>query len=399
MSEVLRNHKQFMRIALDQAAEAARNGEVPIGCVIVKDGEVLSTGSNMVESHGATRHAEIVAIERACRTLNEKILPGSTLYVTVEPCTMCTGAILLSRIGTVVYGAAEPKTGACGSLHSLHDDPRANHQVVVRSGILAEECAQLMREFFERARNSPASTEELSVPLTRPKVTGGTLYVVPTPIGNVEDITARALKVLRGADIVLCEDTRHTGQLFQRYGGVHARLVSNHDHNERERVASVVSWIESGKNVAMVSDAGMPGISDPGYRTIHGCIEAGCSVCVLPGPSAFIAAVAGSGLSTDMVLFVGFPPQKKGRGHWLKRVLVPGLATTVMYESPYRMQALLADIAAIVGPERRVCVAREISKVHEEYLRGTMRQVAATIEQRGGIKGECVVVVDKAPEE
>lgn len=387
-----------MQMALDQARAAWQMSEVPIGCVIVRDGEVLGVGHNKVERYGVTRHAEIVAIEAAIAHTGEKVLPGTTLYVTVEPCTMCIGAILLARIDVVVYGAAEPKTGACGSVYDMHDHPKQQHRVVVRSGVLAQECASLIQAFFAEARTGEVGHNVAATPpfTERRNTTTGTLHVVPTPIGNIEDITARALKVLRAADVLLCEDTRHTGQLLQRYGGIHARLVSNHEHNEAERAETVLRFLADGKNVAMVSDAGMPAISDPGYRTIVACIQAGVNVEVLPGPSAFVTALVGSGLSAERVLFVGFPPQKKGRGHWLHDVLDGGRATVVMYESPYRVEALLADVAAIVGSQRRVCIARELSKVHEEYLRGTVADVAQAIAARGGLKGECVVIIDAA---
>lgn len=389
-----------MGLALEQARKAMDVGEVPIGCVIVLDDDVIAAGHNMVEQYGATRHAEIVAIERAIEHVGEKVLPGSTLYVTIEPCTMCIGAILLARIERVVFGAHEPKTGACGSVYDLHDHPQQQHRVVVRSGIRAEECSALMQEFFAMARaGTPHHDGTTKPPTWRGEEVQGSMSVVPTPIGNIEDITARALKVLRAADVVLCEDTRHTGQLLQRYGGIQARLLSNHEHNEAERVETVLKHLRDGNKVVLVSDAGMPVISDPGYRTIAACIEAGVRVEVLPGPSAFVTAVVGSGLDVDRLLFVGFPPHKKGRGQWLHDVLADGRSTVVMYESPYRVEALLNDVAEIVGPTRRACIARELSKVHEEYLRGTVAELATAVAARGGIKGECVVMIDAAPQE
>jgi len=401
MSDVQRRHEQYMRMALQQAHEAQSKGEVPIGCVIVRNNEVVGSGYNMVERYGATRHAEIVAIEDAIEHVGDKVLPDCTLYVTIEPCTMCIGAIMLARIEVVVFGAHEPKTGACGSVHDLHDHPAQLHRVVVRSGVLAQECSAVLQDFFLQKRAGTATHTVDAEPPTNftPLPRKGTLCVVPTPIGNVEDITARALKVMRAADAILCEDTWHTGQLLHRYGGIHARLISNHDYNEADRVEGVLRLLNEGSKVVLVSDAGMPVISDPGYRTIAGCIAAGITVEVLPGPSAFVTAIVGSGLSVDRVLFVGFPPQKKGRGQWLHSVLDGGRATVVMYESPYRLEGLLADVVAIVGSNRKICVARELSKKHEEYLRGTVAEVQKEIAARGGIKGECVVLIDAAPQE
>jgi 16S rRNA (cytidine1402-2'-O)-methyltransferase len=216
---------------------------------------------------------------------------------------------------------------------------------------------------------------------------------VATPLGNLDDITKRALQVLRDADAVLCEDTRRTAQLLRHYGIAAKKLLSNHEHNEQERAAWVVAQIADGKMIALVSDAGMPGISDPGYRTVAACVAAGLRVEALPGPSAVITAAAASGLPTDEIYFAGFPPQKKGRQTFLTRVLASE-ATIVLYESPYRIQTLVDEIAELATADRRVVIAREISKMHEEYLRGTAAELAAEIRKRGGLKGECVVVIE-----
>lgn len=379
-----------MAAALEEAAVAREHGDVPVGCVIVRGDEIVGRGHNQIEQSGdPTRHAEMVAIEDAARRLGEKFLDECTLYVTLEPCAMCAGAIVLSRIPTLVYGADEPKTGAVRSLFELADDPRLNHRCVVRSGIRADEAREILTTFFaeQRTRSAANVAEDVA-----PEQQGGRLVLVPTPIGNLEDITKRALLTLRDADVIVCEDTRHTGQLLRHYGIGHKLLLSNHEHNERERAAEIVQRLRRGQVVALVSDAGMPGISDPGYRAVQACCEAGLSVTALPGASAALTAAAASGLPTDELYFVGFPPAKKGRQTFLQRVL-DSTATIVMYESPHRIERLLDDIASLAGGDRHVVVARELSKKFEEYLRGTAAEVQATITQRGGVKGECVVLV------
>lgn len=396
MSEVQRRHTAFMREALLLAEEAAREGDVPVGCVIVRNDEVVGRGANAIERTGdPTRHAEIVAIEDAVRTVGEKYLDDCTLYVTLEPCSMCAGAIVLARIPTVVYGAADPKTGACRSVFEIVDDPRLNHQAVVRTGVLEEECASILSAFFEQRRSG-----EPLAPLPEPPaptVKGGVLYLVPTPIGNLDDMTLRAVKTLREVEAIYCEDTRHTGPLLRRFDVPKKPVISYHEHNERERAAEIVARVRSGQRVALVSDAGMPGISDPGYRAVAACAEAGLVVCALPGASAMVTAAAASGLPTDLLSFAGFAPQKKGRAAFLERILrLPG--TTVVYESPYRVVDLLDEIIAVAGPDRPVVVARELTKVHEEYLRGTARTVADTLRGRTSVKGEIVVLIGGSQE-
>lgn len=393
MSEVARKHIQFMQEALVLADEAGRLGDVPVGCVIVRGDEIIGRGANEIQRMGdPTRHAEIVAIEQAVRHIGEKFLEECTLYVTLEPCSMCAGAILLARIPTVVYGAADPKTGACRSVFELLDDPRLNHQATVRTGICEEECSALLRDFFARQRDRDAV--EPAAPVQPPSTTGA-LFLVPTPIGNLEDMTLRAVKTLREVDVIVCEDTRHTSPLLKKYDVPRKTLLSYHEHNERERATEIAYRVSQGQRVALVSDAGMPGISDPGYRAVQACIEAGCRVVALPGASALTTAVAASGLPTDAFCFVGFPPQKKGRAQFLQTHLAYH-GTVVMYESPYRLQELIDDIAAIGGPDRRVVVARELSKLHEEYIRGTASDVADALRARGGVKGEIVVMVAPA---
>lgn len=383
-----------MDMALDEARRAAEAGDVPVGCVIVRGDDVIGRGGNEIERTGdPTRHAEIVAIAEAVAVTGDKFLADCTLYVTLEPCSMCAGAIVLARVPTIVYAATDEKTGACRSLFEIADDPRLNHRCIIRTGIRAEEAAALLGDFFATQRSGTPQAPRRSLPERSPdQRPAPALYLVPTPIGNLEDITVRGLKLLRAADIVLCEDTRHTGQLLRQYGAQGGRLVSNHEHNERERVRDVVRWVGEGKIVALVSDAGMPGISDPGYRAVHGCIDAGVPVVALPGATAAMTAAAASGLPTDALYFGGFLPQKKGRGLALERLAMRA-ETVILYESPHRILQLLEELERVAGSERRIVIARELSKMHEEYLRGTVAEVKAVVEARGGIKGECVVLV------
>jgi 16S rRNA (cytidine1402-2'-O)-methyltransferase len=218
----------------------------------------------------------------------------------------------------------------------------------------------------------------------------GRLVVCPTPIGNLEDVTLRVLAALREADIVACEDTRRTRVLLDRYG-VRAHLVSYHEHNESERAAELVKRMRDGAVVALVSDAGMPLVSDPGYVLVAGCVAAGLSVEVLPGPSAAIAALVASALPADRWRFVGFLPRKRG-----ELVEVFGSPETlVAFESPRRVAASLRTLTS-VDPERQVAVCRELTKVHEEVVRGTAAELAARYADEAP-RGEVVLVVGPAP--
>ena len=394
MSDVARRHETYMREALALAADAAKCGDVPVGCVIVRGDDVVGRGANQIQQLGdPTRHAEIVAIEDAVRTIGEKFLHDCTLYVTLEPCTMCAGAIVLARIPNLVYGASDAKTGACRSVFELVDDPRLNHSVIVRTGILEEECSAMLSTFFEQQRT------QVHVPLQEQPPAGapGMLCLVPTPIGNLEDMTLRAVKTLRKADVIVCEDTRQTSPLLKKYDVPKKPLLSYHEHNERERADEIVRRVRSGQLVALVSDAGMPGISDPGYRAVRACVEEGLPVSALPGASAVITAAAASGLPTDRILFGGFLPHKKGRTAALESLLNVPSTTVILYESPHRMAQLLSELEELAGPNREVVIARELSKLHEEYLRGTVQYLRGVLEQRAGIKGECVVLIALAP--
>ena len=215
----------------------------------------------------------------------------------------------------------------------------------------------------------------------------GRLVVCPTPIGNLEDVTLRVLSALREADVVACEDTRRTRILLDRYG-VKAKLVSYHEHNERARSAELVGRMREGAVVALVSDAGMPLVSDPGYLLVRGCVAAGLPVEVLPGPSAAITALVASGLPADEWRFHGFLPRKKGE---LRRELAEPGGTLVAFESPRRVPATLALLAEI-DPAREVAVCRELTKVHEEIVRGSAAELAARYEGSPP-KGEVVLVI------
>jgi 16S rRNA (cytidine1402-2'-O)-methyltransferase len=218
----------------------------------------------------------------------------------------------------------------------------------------------------------------------------GRLVVCPTPIGNLEDITLRVLSALRDADVVACEDTRRTGVLLERYG-VQAKLVAYHEHNERERAAELVDRMREGTVVALVSDAGMPLVSDPGFVLVQGCVAAGLEVEVLPGPSAALAALVASALPADAWRFAGFLPRKRAG-------LVEafsGPETLVAFESPRRVAASLAVLAEL-DPDRPVAVCRELTKLHEEVVRGPARELAARYAESEP-RGEVVLVVGGAP--
>ncbi|MDR3184546.1 MAG: 16S rRNA (cytidine(1402)-2'-O)-methyltransferase [Prevotellaceae bacterium] len=196
------------------------------------------------------------------------------------------------------------------------------------------------------------------------------LFIVPTPIGNLEDITLRALRILKEADLVLAEDTRTSSVLFKKYD-ITTRLLSHHKFNEHRTVAELAGRIAAGSNIALISDAGTPGISDPGFLLVRTCISQGVDVECLPGASALIPALVNSGLPCDRFCFEGFLPQKKGRQTRLTE-LGEEERTMVFYESPFRLVKTLTQLAQVLGPERRACVSRELSKLHEENRRGTL---------------------------
>jgi 16S rRNA (cytidine1402-2'-O)-methyltransferase len=224
----------------------------------------------------------------------------------------------------------------------------------------------------------------------------GVLYIVATPIGNLEDITFRAVRLLREADLIACEDTRHTAKLLQHYG-IDKSTVSYHEHNEAGRAEELVSKLEQGLSIAQVSDAGMPGISDPGYRVIRLAIERGIRVVPVPGPAAAITALAASGLPTDSFQFLGFLPARSGERRTFLESLRDSQQTTVVYEAPHRIAEAMQDIVVTLGAERPVVLGRELTKVHEEFIRGTAEEVLASLGKRE-IKGEITLLIGKAAE-
>ena len=216
------------------------------------------------------------------------------------------------------------------------------------------------------------------------------LYIVPTPIGNLEDITFRAIKVLKEADLILAEDTRNSGKLLKHFE-INTPMQSHHMHNEHKTVENVVRQIRNGKTVALISDAGTPAISDPGFLLSRACIEAGLEVDCLPGATAFVPALVNSGLPNDKFVFEGFLPVKKGRQTRLL-LLAEETRTVIIYESPHKLLKTLGQIKEYFGEDRQVSVSREITKLHEETFRGTVAEVLSHYEQKPP-KGEIVLVV------
>ena len=224
----------------------------------------------------------------------------------------------------------------------------------------------------------------------------GILYIVPTPVGNLDDMTFRAVQVLKEADLILAEDTRTSGVLLHRYD-IHGKLQSHHKFNEHQTVELIKDRILAGLNVALISDAGTPGISDPGFLLVRTCAEEGIEVQTLPGATACIPAIVSSGLPCDRFCFEGFLPVKKGRQTMLKE-LSTETRTMVLYESPYRLVKTLEQFGEYFGKDRRCSVAREISKVHEEHRRGSLEEVVTWFREHEP-KGEIVIVVAGARQE
>jgi 16S rRNA (cytidine1402-2'-O)-methyltransferase len=225
----------------------------------------------------------------------------------------------------------------------------------------------------------------------------GVLYVVATPIGNLGDVSARAREILAGASVVAAEDTRHSGRLLRELG-LERPLVSLHEHNERGRVAELVGRLQGGESVALVSDAGTPLVSDPGYLLVAAAVEAGIAVAPVPGPSAAIAALSASGLPCDRFCFEGFLPARAAARRQRLAELAAEARTLVLYEAPHRIAECLADLAAACGPGRRACVARELTKKFETFYRGTLGELAARAGSDADMaRGESVVIVEGAP--
>jgi 16S rRNA (cytidine1402-2'-O)-methyltransferase len=240
----------------------------------------------------------------------------------------------------------------------------------------------------EESRESSASKR--SVLASRPA-----LYIVATPIGNLEDITLRAIRLLKEVDFIACEDTRQTQKLLNHYG-ITTRTISYHEHNEMTRSAELVKEMQEGASIALVTDAGMPGISDPGFRLITLAIRHHLPVVPIPGASAFLAALVASGLPTDSFRFSGFLPAKRGERRAALEAIRSSPRTQVFYEAPHRIVEALADVVETLGKDRHVVIAREVTKLHEEFLRGHAGEVLDALRARDGVKGEITLLIGKA---
>jgi len=221
------------------------------------------------------------------------------------------------------------------------------------------------------------------------------LYLVPTPIGNLEDITLRALRVLKEVDLIAAEDTRTAGTLLKHFD-IDTATTSYHDHNERSQAPKLIARMKAGQTIALISEAGSPGISDPGFYLARACVEAGIDVEPLPGPTSFVPALTASALPSDRFVFEGFLPKKKGRQTRL-RTLTSEPRTMVFFESPYRLVRTLGDFAEHFGADRRVAVARELTKKFEEFRRGTLEEVQSYFAQQNKVRGELVIIVAGSP--
>ncbi|MDP4281401.1 MAG: 16S rRNA (cytidine(1402)-2'-O)-methyltransferase [Bacteroidota bacterium] len=217
------------------------------------------------------------------------------------------------------------------------------------------------------------------------------LYLVPTPIGNLEDITLRALRILKEADLILAEDTRNTHNLLNHYG-IEKKMIPHHAFNEHQTLKSIIEIIRNSNSVALVSDAGTPAISDPGYLLVRECLREGIELECLPGPVAFIPALVNSGIPSDRFRFEGFLPHKKGRQTRLKE-LSESECTLILYESPFRLVKTLEQLAEFFGPERYASVSRELTKIHEENARGNLAELIQHFSSKT-VKGEIVIVVE-----
>ena len=225
----------------------------------------------------------------------------------------------------------------------------------------------------------------------------GTLYLVGTPIGNLEDITLRALRVLKEVDLIACEDTRHTATLLSHYS-IEKPTISYHEHNELTRAAELVVHLERGDNIALVSDAGMPGVSDPGYRLVALAVRHHIRVVPVPGASAFLSALVASGLATDSFHFAGFLPARAGARRTALEAIRDSSRTEVFYEAPHRIVETLRDVVEVLGGDRHAVIAREVTKLHEEFLRGRADELLSQLKQRGEIRGEITLLIGKAQE-
>jgi 16S rRNA (cytidine1402-2'-O)-methyltransferase len=242
-----------------------------------------------------------------------------------------------------------------------------------------------------------ADQDPTSPPTFHTVSAGPALYLVGTPIGNLEDITLRALRVLREVDMIACEDTRHTQKLLNHFG-IASRVTSYHEHNESRRAAELVQQLGQGTRIALVTDAGMPGISDPGFRLISLALEHHIPVIPVPGPSAFLTALAASGLPIESFRFQGFLPSRRSQRRQVLEGIKSSAQTEVFYEAPHRLIESLEDIAEVLGANRSIVIARELTKIHEEFLRGAAGELLNEITSREEIKGEITLLVAKVEE-
>lgn len=221
------------------------------------------------------------------------------------------------------------------------------------------------------------------------------LYLVATPIGNLEDITLRALRVLKHVSLIACEDTRHTQKLLNHYG-IQTSTTSYHEHNEAERAAELVEQLTKGARLALVTDAGTPSISDPGFRVVKAAIERGIPVIPVPGPAAVVAALGASGLPSDSFCFRAFLPAKRGARRRELEAILRSTSTEIFYEAPHRLKEALAEIVNILGRSRPIVIAREMTKIHEEFLRGDAGSILEMIDNREIAKGEVTLLIGPA---
>ena len=219
----------------------------------------------------------------------------------------------------------------------------------------------------------------------------GTLYIVATPVGNLEDITFRAVRILKQVDLIAAEDTRHSKKLLSHYA-IKTKLVSCHEHNEMNKTPQFITHLKNGLDIALISDAGTPSISDPGYKLVAAVAKENLSIIPIPGCSAAIAGLSVSGLSTDSFLFLGFLPKKQQKQTKALEAIINQSATLIIYESPRRIKRLIENILKILG-DRNACLAREITKLHEEYIRGNLSEILKALEEKEVIKGECSLFV------
>jgi len=240
-----------------------------------------------------------------------------------------------------------------------------------------------------------SATADANTPSNGASAPGPKLYLVATPIGNLEDITLRALRILKEVDLIACEDTRQTQKLLNHYG-IEKRTVSYHEHNEMTRAAELIVDVERGASIALVTDAGMPGISDPGFRLIALAIRHHVPVVPVPGATAFLAALVASGLPTDSFRFSGFLPPKRGKRREVLETIMGSPRTQVFYEAPHRLLETMEDIVQVLGLNRQVVIAREVTKLHEEFLRGRAGELLERLRERGEVKGEITLLIGKS---